>query len=554
MDGARRKVAAAERGVGEGRRSAPTTRRDEARPRSNAAAHQCDRAQRSWRGDGSRSTLDAVKAWGGVTLVIIAAGLIRLRLLDVPLDRDEGEYAYIARLLLAGAFGETPAGIRLGLTLVTSASTVCVFLLGRRLLGQWSGVAAAATFAALTLSPALLGTAANAEHFAVLPGLIGLLLLLRAAPSGSRGVWLAAGVLFGIALVIKQHAVSFVLCAVIYLALAHARRALVWVLAGALVPVAAVSLWFAAAGAFRELWFWTVTYASAYASIRSPADGLNVLPEILGMIVPFCFVALILAGVGAVLTVGDRDLRPVARFLVPFTLTSLLSTVIGFYFRPQYFLLLTPALALLAAVAVRALSERLRPRLGVAGAAIAAAVLLVAVSHILWAHRAVFFELGPDAVARAIYGGNPFPESVAVGRYLKERTGADDRIVVIGSEPEVYFYARRRAGTRYIYMYPLFENQPYAASMQDELIRDVETVAPRFVVYVNVPTSWLVSPAAPRRMLEWFEGYRQAHLEQVGLVDMLTPQLTLVYWDGDARGKTPRSNLWLAVYRRRDAS
>jgi len=297
-----------------------------------------------------------------------------------------------------------------------------------------------------------------------------------------------------------------------------------------------------------------VTYASAYASIRSPADGLNVLPEILGMIVPFCFVALILAGVGAVLTVGDRDLRPVARFLVPFTLTSLLSTVIGFYFRPQYFLLLTPALALLAAVAVRALSERLRPRLGVAGAAIAAAVLLVAVSHILWAHRAVFFELGPDAVARAIYGGNPFPESVAVGRYLKARTGADDRIVVIGSEPEVYFYARRRAGTRYIYMYPLFENQPYAASMQDELIRDVETAAPRFVVYVNVPTSWLVSPAAPRRMLEWFEGYRQAHLEQVGLVDMLTPQLTLVYWDGDAHGKTPRSNLWLAVYRRRDAS
>jgi len=89
-----------------------------------------------------------VKAWGGVTLVIIAAGLIRLRLLDVPLDRDEGEYAYIAHLLLAGAlpyasacsmklpgiyavyagllktFGETPAGIRLGLTLVTSASTV----------------------------------------------------------------------------------------------------------------------------------------------------------------------------------------------------------------------------------------------------------------------------------------------------------------------------------------------------------------------------------------------------------------------------------------------
>ncbi|OLB99918.1 MAG: hypothetical protein AUH30_03980 [Candidatus Rokubacteria bacterium 13_1_40CM_68_15] len=519
-----------------------------------------------------------MRAWGGVTLVIIAAGLIRLRLLNVPLDRDEGEYAYIGHLLLAGAlpyasaysmklpgiygvyagllkiFGETPAGIRLGLTLVTSASTVCVFLLGRRLLGPWPGVAAAAMFSTLTLSPAFLGIAANAEHFAVLPGLIGLVLLLRAGPSGSIGACLTAGVLLGVALVVKQHAVSFVLCAAMYLGLARARRALVFVLAGALVPVVAVSLWLAAAGAFPEFWFWTVTYASAYASIRSPADGLAVLPEILGMILPFCFVSVALAGVGAVFAVGDRDLRPVARLLVPFALTSLLSTVIGFYFRQQYFLLLAPALALLTAVAVCVLSRRLQPRLGVAGVGVAAAVLALALSHTLWAHRTILFRLGPDAVARAIYGGNPFPESVAVGRYLKERTGAEDRIVVIGSEPEVYFYAHRRAGTRYIYMYPLFENQPYAASMQDELIRDVETTAPRFVVYVNVPTSWLVSPAAPRRLLDWFDAYRQAHLEQVGLVDMLTPQLTLVYWDGDARGRTPRSNLWLAVYRRREPS
>ena len=88
--------------------------------------------------------------------------------------------------------------------------------------------------------------------------------------------------------------------------------------------------------------------------------------------------------------------------------------------------------------------------------------------------------------------------------------------------------------------------------MQDELIRDVEAAAPRFVVYVNVPTSWLVSPAAPRHVLDWFDTYRDAHLEQVGLVDMLTPTLTMVYWDGQALGRTPRSNLWLAVYRRRD--
>ncbi|HKQ67456.1 MAG TPA: hypothetical protein VJZ73_20725, partial [Methylomirabilota bacterium] len=43
-----------------------------------------------------------VWAWASVAAVVLAAALIRLRLLEVPLDRDEGEYAYFGQLLLAG--------------------------------------------------------------------------------------------------------------------------------------------------------------------------------------------------------------------------------------------------------------------------------------------------------------------------------------------------------------------------------------------------------------------------------------------------------------------
>jgi 4-amino-4-deoxy-L-arabinose transferase-like glycosyltransferase len=99
-----------------------------------------------------------------VTVVTVAAA-IRLRLLDVPLDRDEGEYAYFGQLLLArvppyalaynlklpgiygvyalilAVFGQTPAGIRTGLILTTSATTVATYLLGARLGGAALGVA-----------------------------------------------------------------------------------------------------------------------------------------------------------------------------------------------------------------------------------------------------------------------------------------------------------------------------------------------------------------------------------------------------------------------------
>lgn len=92
----------------------------------------------------------------GVTLVFVAA--VRLRLLSMPLERDEGEYAYAGQLLLQGVppyqlvysmkwpgtflvyalflavFGQTPAGIHFGLLLVNLASMGLVFWLGRKLL------------------------------------------------------------------------------------------------------------------------------------------------------------------------------------------------------------------------------------------------------------------------------------------------------------------------------------------------------------------------------------------------------------------------------------
>jgi hypothetical protein len=39
-------------------------------------------------------------ALGLLVLVMLATAGVRLRLLDIPLDRDEGEYGYVGQLLL----------------------------------------------------------------------------------------------------------------------------------------------------------------------------------------------------------------------------------------------------------------------------------------------------------------------------------------------------------------------------------------------------------------------------------------------------------------------
>src|SRR5262249_58180156 len=76
-----------------------------------------------------------------------------------------------------------------------------------------------------------------------------------------------------------------------------------------------------------------------------------------------------------------------------------------------------------------------------------AVVVLAAAGQPLFASRAVLFELTPVQVSRFIYGRNPFPESVEVARYIRERSAPGDRIAVVGSEPQIYFYAHRRSAT-----------------------------------------------------------------------------------------------------------
>ena len=99
-----------------------------------------------------------------VTLVICAGtAAVRLRLAGVPLERDEGEYAYAGQLILQGippyhlaynmkfpgtyyayslflaVFGQTPSGIHTGLLLMNLATAVVLFFVGRRLLGEFGG-------------------------------------------------------------------------------------------------------------------------------------------------------------------------------------------------------------------------------------------------------------------------------------------------------------------------------------------------------------------------------------------------------------------------------
>src|SRR5258708_8077578 len=149
------------------------------------------------------------RAFALVGLVILLFAGIRWRVREMPLERDEGEYAYAGQLILQGippyqlaynmklpgtyvayaailrTFGETAAGIHLGLLVVNGLTTVMIFFLARRLYGELAGATAAASYGLLSTSEGVLGLAGHATHFVTFFAVAGLLFLVAARRSGN---------------------------------------------------------------------------------------------------------------------------------------------------------------------------------------------------------------------------------------------------------------------------------------------------------------------------------------------------------------------------------
>jgi hypothetical protein len=149
------------------------------------------------------------------------------------------------------------------------------------------------------------------------------------------------------------------------------------------------------------------------------------------------------------------------------------------------------------------------------------------------------------------YDLRPFPESIEVARYIEEHSSEDDRIAVIGSEPQIYFYSKRLSATGYIYTYALMEEHDYALKMQKEMITEIESARPEFIIFVNVTNSWILRPASERLIFDWFKIYHREHFERVGVVDIISQGQTIYRWDDEAVGYSPRSEDWISVYKRR---
>lgn len=497
--------------------------------------------------------------WPVILLLLAVAlvAIIRIRLLAIPLERDEGEFAYGGQLMLQGIppyqlfynmkfpgiyavyalimalFGQTPAGIHLGLLLVDLANIFLFYKLSRRFQDQAVAAISTASLALLSTSPIVVGMSAHATHFVVLFALGGILVLGRAVISGKPVLFFWSGILMSVACLIKQPGVFFGIfgfCLIAFKALTERERWRIHVLrlasyaVGAILPLVFTGIVLWKAGVFGRFWFWTVSYAKIHATEFPFSAGLRNLAYFLSTIPltaeGFLWIIAALGLAALLLEQGDIHRKI---WLLSFFVSSCLAVAASNYFTRHYFVMLLPALSLLIGEAFSITAQwAARWRQKPAGAPWIFALFILTWLLPVYRYRELFFFASPDEVCRMLFHGNAFVECQELGRHLGQNSSPDATIAVLGSEPEIFFYAHRHSATGYIYMYDFYQPQPDAAGMQREMIQQIEQSKPEYLVFVMDPVSWYLSSDTRRvegsLVLNWFPAFTKKFYDTAGLI------------------------------------
>ncbi len=298
-------------------------------------------------------------------------------------------------------------------------------------------------------------------------------------------------------------------------------------------------------GNSSDFWFCTFLYPLEYVSRISLDQGFENFKYVFEQILESNFPILLLALLGLASIGWRKDVRLEYKFLIGFFVCSFLAVTPGLYFRPHYFLLWMPAVSLLAGAGFESL------RFAGIKTAIPVGILTMVLGFPILSNKDFFFTLPVTEATRSIYYLNPFPESLEIAKYIRDHSQKDDRVAILGSEPQILFYSKRKSATRHLYMYPLGEQHSYAHHMQTEMIREIQVSRPEFFVIANIYTSWLFDSNSQTLLMDWAQGYVNSRYEVAGMVDILSDKETLYKWGEQARDYLPQSDHFLLIYKKR---
>lgn len=95
------------------------------------------------------------------------------------------------------------------------------------------------------------------------------------------------------------------------------------------------------------------------------------------------------------------------------------------------------------------------------------------------------------------------------------------------------------------------EDQPFNLQMQKGMASEIEKVSPAFIVFVNIPVSWLPINSSPLYIFDWAKNYTEINYDLTGVVDMLNYDKIVYKFDGEALNYKPYSKYYVCIFKRK---
>lgn len=474
--------------------------------------------------------------------IVLLTAAIRIPLLNIPFERDEGEYAYIA---WRAGFHELPyrdwidqkppgvfwvyqAALNLPMTpicaahfmglLFSAASAVALFFLAVRFMKPFWAIVSAALFVLLSADPLIQGTAANTELFMQLPLILSVIALLSAVPATSPGRGavlpaLLAGVFVGLGVAFKQVAIfiwPMLVCLheIFDTGPGRWRRTTifaVWSAIGFSAVWGGIIAYFAVHHGLQDLTYNVLTHNLEYVHAIPWTARLQKCMVTLHLLFHSQALVWLLAAAGLAASALAKKMK-IFLFLSGWLLSCFIGVSASGYYFPHYFQQMLPPLVLAAALGAETMQNaapwKTLPLWLQRTFLVGALCLLPALVL-----RPYLFVYSPGEAARQMYpGGNGiFAEMPALGERLAQITRPEDRVFIFGAEPELLFYARRISATRYIFLFPLYG--PYSDARAKQIETAGEIVAHQPAAALYLPNGLFLLPGTEQFFTQWSKDY-----------------------------------------------
>ena len=407
--------------------------------------------------------------------------------------------------------------------------TVVLYLAGKQLSDQDTGLFAALFYTFFSTLPLMDGLCPNYETWAILPLVLSLLFGIKALKQKELRASLASGIWASIAFQIKLQTVFPSLCVAAIIAglifsdrLYGAKSIISWS-TGWLTGLVPITLYYLVQG--KLAWLIANFLPSRATQYAQSNQFVFVSHDLFSMFGSFILAAwpLVLAGcMGFVLLIleirkpSESETRLVPALIVLWSLGCAFSVVFlkGLFsaalFAEHYFMLTIPALVLTAGVALKKLVDLLGKE------ALRIGMVFVILAVLVFQFREGFGK-SKDAVVELVHSKNTEETFINIvswtrldhlslrplGHFLRNHTRPEDAIYVWDYAPEVYVYANRRAPGRHYKYWEVATNDPWGhyfetghpevIKSRKELMADLQKKPPKYIVvfryYVDYPQS-----------------------------------------------------------------